>query len=1449
LNFTLPGLATTNTCTASISDNPTNPNADPLVLDSAGNQIGTDIQSLHGDDVSGPFELPFSLLTPTGKSQIRIGSNGVIGLNAEQTAISVFNADLDISTQGSLFTGACNLTWNGVTSPAYFVTWDDVAFYGGSDSHVTMQLIFVKTSDWSYSVIRNYSRIATSNPEDNSYGYECPFGADSNSCSRVLTDYSNTDTVLTASGSELVSGGTSDLTQHHTTNTTQIGRYIYSRSNNVTLCDNAGSSIMTVTYSEPGAQSANSDFPVITENFDSFTPGQIPTPTDTAVGLLEGDAVAFPADLYGGAGHTGNGLSANNATITAPAGTCYKYLGFWWSAGSPNNAFQLLDENNHVLANFTAEDLYNNLARVPGQPTCPDASNEYCGNPNHDENSVWADDADEPFAYLNIRFPAGFKKLRMYVSYSAWGFELDNVSLATVVPQASGSETFLSGDSSTIDNSSPSPSPSSSASAGGHSISFHSNGQNAIGTMANQAESTSTSINQNTFTRAGFSFSGWSTTPDGQISYQNGDNFDFQSDLDLYAIWSALRPGIAPYEITRTGNSFLPPTASISNELNALGEGWFICDSQHAEFDLSDFPSDCSPRDGGGSPFAVAGIPEGKYLGYGFDALNNVGHTFALKTISDFQLAPIWAYRTSTQFFRDPITIYGRITSVTQSWYRCTNPAADPTALPLGCTDTGDYGLEYHPTFADLGKYMVYAATATDGVTTQTQIHDAGDIVTIETLVGSWLTNFTVSVNNILGQASHTTTDASPKATYSSGQWYACDYPQDQINYNWPYGTTADVERFRSQALSDAACVAILGATADSVPVDFANSGKFLAWAAVAANNDFEVFRIVSVQIPDAPATPVPSPSPSAPSSSSPSPISSPSAPSSPSSTPVASNPAPSPSAPALTPAPKATANPIPQAPVEPKPVETQSDSYNSDSNSKTTKQSASGLAAQYPSGELEPLESVVVPPTVAASPQTLTSVLALKSFIDPIANPAIGATGVDGQNPEVFEALASPATAKTFTQNLSQLFAMLAGLTLAGVATTRAASRKKSTGGVPGNLDASQDPFASTAKSWGDKLVVWKLGAATFLDKPSVWLTIRSAKLSPLVSKILNDGSYLRSIFGSLTLVVPAISAAVAIYAVQTSGGLIANTAWTALLLLSWIAIFDALAGFVGIVAYAISFWLVAEHVDVWQDIRVLLGTAVLIIGPSLLMTAFRTIRRQAALGTRHWWERVSDLAIGPFISGWSTSIFISALPAIAGKTLSVANHVLIFAALIALSAVVRVLAEEFAAQNYPHRMDILTPDQIPDSSRTQKALSLAVRYFFWVFMAAGVLGSSWQLWVGSAIVLVPQVLSWYEDEVPNSPTIWRLLPTGVPGLAFGLLVTGWTTTVLSYLVISSAHLAKWAFVILPMPLIVFALLASFGRFGETENEIKPTQRNKYVYRIGGVVMLAITMRLAGIY
>jgi hypothetical protein len=197
----------------------------------------------------------------------------------------------------------------------------------------------------------------------------------------------------------------------------------------------------------------------------------------------------------------------------------------------------------------------------------------------------------------------------------------------------------------------------------------------------------------------------------------------------------------------------------------------------------------------------------------------------------------------------------------------------------------------------------------------------------------------------------------------------------------------------------------------------------------------------------------------------------------------------------------------------------------------------------------------------------------------------------------------------------------------------------------------------------------------------------------------------------------------------------------------------------------------------------------------------------------------------------------------------LSIANHVLLVGLVTAAAAFVRVLIEEFVASAYPQRLDKLTPNEIPESSKTQKYISLAFRFALWNFMVAGVLGNTWQLWVGSALLLVPSVVSWYQEHIPNSPTLWRILPTGIPGLAFSLSVISWLTAALSNLVINSEQLTRWAFAILPMPILLFSLLALMGRHGEDIHEVKPTKRNKLVYRLGGAVMLAITMRLAGIY
>ena len=147
-----------------------------------------------------------------------------------------------------------------------------------------------------------------------------------------------------------------------------------------------------------------------------------------------------------------------------------------------------------------------------------------------------------------------------------------------------------------------------------------------------------------------------------------------------------------------------------------------------------------------------------------------------------------------------------------------------------------------------------------------------------------------------------------------------------------------------------------------------------------------------------------------------------------------------------------------------------------------------------------------------------------------------------------------------------------------------------------------------------------------------------------------------------------------------------------------------------------------------------------------------------------------------------------------------------------------------------------------------TQMVVSLAIKYAVWIVVGGALIGEGWQLWVGSALFLVPTVVGWFQDKFPNSPVLWRILPSGVPGLALSLIVATVTTAVTGAILGAVPALASWSFVILPLPLLALSLLGMFGRHGRDEDELKPAQRNVWVYRIGGVLMLVVTLKLAGV-
>ena len=70
-------------------------------------------------------------------------------------------------------------------------------------------------------------------------------------------------------------------------------------------------------------------------------------------------------------------------------------------------------------------------------------------------------------------------------------------------------------------------------------VSFNANG--GSGTMSDQFGSSAKALSSNSFTRTGFNFAGWAENSDGTgTRYADGASFDFSSDKNLFAQWTAV---------------------------------------------------------------------------------------------------------------------------------------------------------------------------------------------------------------------------------------------------------------------------------------------------------------------------------------------------------------------------------------------------------------------------------------------------------------------------------------------------------------------------------------------------------------------------------------------------------------------------------------------------------------------------------------------------------------------------------------------------------------------------------------------------------------------------------------------------------------------------------------------------------------------------------------------
>ena len=433
----------------------------------------------------------------------------------------------------------------------------------------------------------------------------------------------------------------------------------------------------------------------------------------------------------------------------------------------------------------------------------------------------------------------------------------------------------------------------------------------------------------------------------------------------------------------------------------------------------------------------------------------------------------------------------------------------------------------------------------------------------------------------------------------------------------------------------------------------------------------------------------------------------------------------------------------------------------------------------------------------------------------------------------------------------LLQLGAGRGGLALAGRRNGGGGARRTRSGSSGGQEPSSQREGVGyegvdieyiggmAAVAAGDRSRTWRWPGTRAVDALAIYLGARLAPRTPLIARLVTDGTGMRAIFGAPWQLVPAAGLVLGILAVQDTGGEAVPPSATLTIAIAVISVIDAGAGMVAVATVLVG---VLAHggLNTNDDLRLMLGLTALWCVVPVVAGAARPLRRDPARNAQQTWDRAADFVIAGLIGAWTVQQIVGALPALAGRELPIADYANTAAYWVFGALMLRLCFETVAAHLYPLRVTVAHPEELPDPPALQRLGATILRTVLFLFLASIVVGASWQLYAGTALFVIPQILSIYEDRLPNSPSLYRVLPKGLVQLVFMVLVgTAVGALLLSVMDENAYDFLATTFVLLLVPGFLLSLVSLFGRDGDEA-------RIGWGKRFAGVGVLVLGVLLA---
>jgi CshA-type fibril repeat protein len=317
--------------------------------------------------------------------------------------------------------------------------------------------------------------------------------------------------------------------------------------------------------------------------------------------------------------------------------------------------------------------------------------------------------------------------------------------------------------------------------------------------------------------------------------------------------------------------------------------------------------------------------------------------------------------------------------------------------------------------------------------------------------------------------------------------------------------------------------------------------------------------------------------------------------------------------------------------------------------------------------------------------------------------------------------------------------------------------------------------------------------------------------RVSPMISRVADDGAYVRTILGFMWLLLPLAAITTGIASAFDTDFIVMIPSLELVIAICILGVIDAFAGMLFALSFGIALLLGGGFTSV-DSVRGFLGIAVFSFAPPLIAAATRPFRRDSNEDQIHW-RRSVDFVLSALFGAWAAGGMFGALPSLTTYKPIHSDRTDLIQLVVLLAIASRWLFENIARMYAPQRLRIVEVEEFRDVVRMQPFTSLVIRTTMFLFIAAPFIGNNWALWVGGAMFFIPKVVGKFASNFPNLPRLHRYLPHNLFRVVLMLFVSLWWGMLINDRYGESPNALLYAFVFLSVPGIALGITDWFAR------------------------------------